>query len=152
MASAKRPINGEVEPSGGLDSDDRLRKVARSVSSPSGDHWTPDSWKAFPLKQDPFDGVPASAMDPVLGRLRRLPPLVDPREVDELRKQLAEVVEGRRFLLQGGDCAERFADCEPATISVKLKILLQMSLIICWGARKPLVRVARMAGQYPKPR
>jgi 3-deoxy-7-phosphoheptulonate synthase len=81
-----------------------------------------------------------------------MPPLVTPSEVDRLRSALAEVAAGRRFLLQGGDCAERFMDCAAEPIEKKLKILLQMSLVLTWGARMPTLRVARMAGQFSKPR
>lgn len=84
--------------------------------------------------------------------MRRLPPLVTPAEVDALRAQLAEVAQGQRFLLQGGDCAERFMDCSSEPIEKKLKILLQMSLVLTWGARIPTLRIARMAGQFSKPR
>lgn len=84
--------------------------------------------------------------------MRRLPPLVAPSEVDALRAQLAEVAEGKRFLLQGGDCAERFVDCASEPIEAKLRILLQMSLVLTWGARIPTLRIARMAGQFSKPR
>lgn len=84
--------------------------------------------------------------------VRRLPPLVAPSEVDALRSQLAEVAEGKRFLLQGGDCAERFVDCAAEPIEAKLRILLQMSLVLTWGARIPTLRIARMAGQFSKPR
>lgn len=66
--------------------------------------------------------------------------------------QLAEVCHGKRFILQGGDCAERFVDCTPSRIDAKLKILLQMSLVLVWGSRVPLVRIGRIAGQYMKPR
>lgn len=81
-----------------------------------------------------------------------MPPLVTPQEVDRLRDQLAEVAEGKRFLIQGGDCAERFLDCAAEPIEQKLRILLQMSLVLTWGARVPTVRIARMAGQFAKPR
>src|SRR5690606_14257744 len=73
-------------------------------------------------------------------------------EIFALKQQLAEAQEGKRFLLQGGDCAENFADCESATISNRLKVLLQMSLVLVHGLRKPLIRVGRFAGQYAKPR
>ena len=75
-----------------------------------------------------------------------------PSEVLDLRSQLAEVALGKRFLLQGGDCAERFQDCSSDSIEKKLRILLQMSLVLTWGARVPTLRVARMAGQFAKPR
>lgn len=69
-----------------------------------------------------------------------------------MRDQLAEVAEGKRFLLQGGDCAERFVDCSSECIEQKLRILLQMSLVLTWGARVPTLRIARLAGQFSKPR
>jgi 3-deoxy-7-phosphoheptulonate synthase len=70
--------------------------------------------------------------------------------VDDLRRQLAEVADNKRFLLQGGDCAETFDYCSQNPIENKLKVLLQMSLILVWGGRLPVVRVARMAGQVIK--
>lgn len=94
----------------------------------------------------------AAALESTLADIRRLPPLVTPPEVEDLRQQLAEVAAGRRFLLQGGDCAERFQDCAAEPIERKLRILLQMSLVLTWGARVPTLRVARMAGQFAKPR
>jgi 3-deoxy-7-phosphoheptulonate synthase len=77
---------------------------------------------------------------------------VSVKEIETLKAQLAEVADGKRFLLQGGDCAERFQDCQPELIEKKLKIMIQMSLVLVWGARMPTVRVARMAGQFAKPR
>ena len=81
-----------------------------------------------------------------------LPALVSVKEIESLKHQLAEVAEGKRFLLQGGDCAERFQDCKSSLIEKKLQIMIQMSLVLVWGARIPTVRVARMAGQFAKPR
>jgi 3-deoxy-7-phosphoheptulonate synthase len=88
----------------------------------------------------------------VLQRLRSLPPLVTSWEVDRLRAQIAEAQEGRRFLLQGGDCAESFSECRPEIIVSNLKILLQMSLVLIHGGKRPVTRVGRFAGQYTKPR
>jgi len=85
-------------------------------------------------------------------RLQALPPLVHPKEVEALKSHLAQACEGKKFLLQGGDCAERFLDCSKEPIENKFKIILQMSLIILWGARVPVIRMARMAGQFAKPR
>eukprot|EP00921_Rhytidocystis_pertsovi_P011661 GHVQ01018882.1.p1 GENE.GHVQ01018882.1~~GHVQ01018882.1.p1 ORF type:complete len:424 (-),score=77.41 GHVQ01018882.1:74-1345(-) len=85
-------------------------------------------------------------------RLCELPPVVTAEEVSKLRSLLAEVYEGKRFLIQAGDCAERFEDCDGESIRVKLKIILQMSLIISWMSHVPTVRVGRIAGQYAKPR
>lgn len=84
--------------------------------------------------------------------VRTLPGLVSVKEIETLKEQLAEVADGKRFLLQGGDCAERFQDCQADLIEKKLKIMIQMSLVLVWGARIPTVRVARMAGQFAKPR
>jgi len=113
--------------------------------------WTPDSWQARPVAQAiPYADAPALAA--VLARLRDLPPLVTSWEVERLRTQIAEAQEGKRFLLQGGDCAESFADCRPDVIANKLKILLQMSLVLIHGGRRPVTRVGRFAGQYTKPR
>tara|TARA_Y100001934_G_scaffold149962_1_gene179923 strand:- start:424 stop:1665 length:1242 start_codon:yes stop_codon:yes gene_type:complete len=81
-----------------------------------------------------------------------MPPLVHHGEVNTLRTHLAQAAKGEAFLLQGGDCAEQFSDCRKSTVESKLKILLQMSLVLTWGARIPVIRMGRMAGQYAKPR
>jgi 3-deoxy-7-phosphoheptulonate synthase len=88
----------------------------------------------------------------VLAELRNLPPLVTSWEVLQLRTQLAEAAAGRRFVLQAGDCAERFLYCTPDRIANTLKVLLQMSLVLVVGAQKPVIRIGRFAGQYAKPR
>ena len=91
----------------------------------------------------PFQGHPES----------RVPPThPTPTATTTHQEQIAEVAMGRRFILQGGDCAERFVDCTKDRIEAKLKIILQMSLVLVWGARVPLVRIGRIAGQYMKPR
>lgn len=91
-------------------------------------------------------------LETVLRELSSLPPLVTSWEVEALKQELAEAALGNAFLLQGGDCAESFVDCTAEPIAQKLKILLQMSLVLVHGARRPVVRVGRMAGQYAKPR
>lgn len=113
--------------------------------------WNPHSWQRLPAEQQPVYPDP-TALEGVLARLRQLPPLVVPEEVDRLRGLLAEAAAGRRFLLQGGDCAERFKDCTPEAIEGKLRVLLQMSVALTHGGRKPVVRVGRIAGQFAKPR
>ena len=113
--------------------------------------WAPDSWKQKPAVQQPEYPEPAE-LDRVLGELRLLPPLVTSWEVLRLRDQLAEAAEGRQFILQGGDCAERFIDCTSAHVTNTLKVLLQMSLVLVIGARRPVIRIGRFAGQYAKPR
>jgi len=115
--------------------------------------WSLDSWRSKPAEQQPeYAQSQAKTLADAEQRLRHLPPLVGAGEVLELRQQLREVWEGKRFLLQGGDCAERFLDCRPGIIENKLKILLQMSLVITYAAKIPTVRIGRIAGQYPKPR
>ncbi|KAI9142640.1 phospho-2-dehydro-3-deoxyheptonate aldolase, class II [Paraphysoderma sedebokerense] len=113
--------------------------------------WTPSSWTAKPVVQDVKYDDPEHLSN-VLNKLGHLPPLVCPEEIDNLRQQLADVAVGKKFLLQGGDCAELFEYCSKEPIESKLKVLLQMSLVLTWGARTSVVRIARMAGQYAKPR
>lgn len=113
--------------------------------------WSPDGWKVKPALQMPHYPDQGRLGD-ALVQLEQLPPLVTSWEVLSLKQQLAEAQQGHRFVLQGGDCAESFADCRSQMISNRLKILLQMSLVLVHGLRMPVVRVGRMAGQYAKPR
>ena len=113
--------------------------------------WTPESWRQFPALQQPNYPDP-SAVNRALEELRELPPLVTSWEILRLKDQLAEAAEGKQFVLQGGDCAERFADCTPPRITNLLKVLVQMSLVLVVGAAKPVIRIGRFAGQYAKPR
>ncbi len=113
--------------------------------------WTPDSWQGLPALQQPAYRDPGR-LARVLGELSRLPPIVVSWEVDQLKSELAAAQRGERFLLQGGDCAEGFADCDSDTIARKLKILLQMSVVLLHGLKKPVIRVGRIAGQFAKPR
>jgi 3-deoxy-7-phosphoheptulonate synthase len=92
------------------------------------------------------------ALSAAVAQLSRLPPIVVSWEIEALRERLAKAQRGDGFLLMGGDCAETFADCESDKIAKKLKILLQMSLVLLHGLKKPIIRVGRMAGQYAKPR
>jgi 3-deoxy-7-phosphoheptulonate synthase len=113
--------------------------------------WSPSSWQSRPAAQQPVYPDPA-ALQTALERLSRLPPLVTSWEIENLKRQLAEATRGERFLLQGGDCSESFEDCESSAITKKLKILLQMSLVLVHGGRRRVIRVGRFAGQYAKPR
>ena len=113
--------------------------------------WSPNSWQQKTYQQ----GViypDAKHLQKVIDELSILPPLVTPLEIHSLKKQLALASEGKAFLLQGGDCAESFSQCTQQTITNKLKIILQMSLVLVYGLRKPIIRVGRIAGQYAKPR
>lgn len=113
--------------------------------------WAPTSWRSKPAAQQPVYPDP-EALNAAVARLSTLPPLVSSWEIATLKQQLAEATRGERFLLQGGDCCESFDDCESGAIAFKLKILLQMSLVLVQGGRKRVIRVGRFAGQYAKPR
>lgn len=113
--------------------------------------WTPESWKTKKVAQD-VAYEDENALLAVTERLRNLPPLVTSWEVERLKRLIAEAQQGKRFLLQGGDCAETIRDCNPGVIANKLKILLQMSLVLIHAMKRPVIRVGRFAGQYAKPR
>ncbi len=113
--------------------------------------WHPASWQARPATQQPLYRD-RDHLDRVIGRLSKLPPVVTSWEVEALKEQLAAAQRGEAFLLQGGDCAESFNECTSENVVDKLKILLQMSLVMLIGLKKPIIRVGRMAGQYAKPR
>ncbi len=113
--------------------------------------WSPTSWTTKPIKQDAIY-PDRKSVEKSLAKLARLPPIVTPSEIVKLKASLRDVALGKAFLLQGGDCAELFDYCEENAIESKIKLLLQMSLVLIWGANKPVVRIARMAGQYAKPR
>jgi 3-deoxy-7-phosphoheptulonate synthase len=113
--------------------------------------WTPQSWRALPIRQ-----VPGYADEAALARveetLQRFPPLVFAGEARRLKARLADVAAGKAFLLQGGDCAESFAEFHPNNIRDSFKVLLQMAVVLTFGAACPVVKVGRMAGQFAKPR
>ena len=113
--------------------------------------WSPTSWAARSQAQAVAYPDPR-ALDAVVTRLGQLPPLVTSWEIERLREQIAEAQAGKRFLLQGGDCAETLNACQPDVLARQLKILLQMSLVLIHGSQLPVVRVGRFAGQYAKPR
>jgi 3-deoxy-7-phosphoheptulonate synthase len=113
--------------------------------------WHPTSWQGKPAQQQPVYADKA-ALDAVVAALSRLPPLVVSWEVESLKEQIAAAQRGEGFVLQGGDCAETLEDCQSDVIAKKLKILLQMSLVLIYGLKKPVIRIGRMAGQYAKPR
>jgi 3-deoxy-7-phosphoheptulonate synthase len=121
----------------------------QAVNLPAG--WTPSSWRERVALQLPIY-PDAAALEATLQELHALPPLVTSWEILALKKQVAEAQEGKRFLLQGGDCAETFDGCTSEVISNRLKVLLQMSLVLVHGLRLPVVRIGRFAGQYAKPR
>lgn len=113
--------------------------------------WNPSSWKGKNADQQP-DYPDSEQVADVIEQLSKFPPIVTSWEIEGLKQQIARAQNGKAFVLQGGDCAETFADCTSDNIVQKLKILLQMSMVMLFGLRKPIVRIGRMAGQYAKPR
>lgn len=113
--------------------------------------WTPSSWRDMPVKQVP-DFPDGDMLKSVEQELSGYPPLVFAGEARRLKAQLAEVAEGRAFLLQGGDCAESFAEFHPDNIRDSFRVLLQMAVVLTFAASCPVVKVGRMAGQFAKPR
>ena len=113
--------------------------------------WTPDSWREHPISQQPNwpDPTDLSAVEKTL---KGYPPLVFAGEARRLKAHLGEVAEGRAFLLQGGDCAESFAEFHADNIRDTFRVLLQMAVVLTYGANRPVVKVGRMAGQFVKPR
>lgn len=114
-------------------------------------HWHPESWQEKPAQQQ-ADYPSPEALNATLAQLSQLPPLVTSWEIEALKSQLAAAARGEAFLLQGGDCAENFSDCNAQIVTNKLKILLQMSLLLIHGLNRPVIRVGRIAGQFAKPR
>jgi 3-deoxy-7-phosphoheptulonate synthase len=109
------------------------------------------AWKLKPTKQVvAYDDQ--TAVTSALAKLARLPPIVTPTEIVRLKSSLKDAALGKAFLLQGGDCAELFSYCSDEPIDSKIKLLLQMSLVLIWGSNKPVIRIGRMAGQFAKPR
>jgi len=117
----------------------------------SSQHWTKSSWHQYPALQQP-NWPDKQKLDQVLTNLSLLPPLVFAGEIRELKKMLAQAVEGEAFLLQGGDCSEEFSSCTAPNIRESLKVLLQMAVILTYAGGKPVIKVGRIAGQYAKPR
>ena len=113
--------------------------------------WNPDSWLKLKAKQQP-DWEELDNYSKIISELSTYPPLVFAGEVRSLKKQLAETAQGNGFLIQGGDCAETFADFNADSIRDKLKILLQMSVVLTYGASCNVVKLGRIAGQFAKPR
>jgi len=113
--------------------------------------WSPESWRTKPIRQVPAypDAAQLAAVEE---KLRSYPPLVFAGEARRLKEQLGKVSEGKAFLLQGGDCAESFAEFHPDNIRDTFRVLLQMAVVLTFGAAQPVVKVGRLAGQFAKPR
>jgi len=113
--------------------------------------WTRDSWRAFEARQLP-NYPDAGVVDEVERELRAYPPLVFAGEARQLKRDLAQVAAGKAFLLQGGDCAESFAEFHPDNIRDTFRVILQMAVVLTYASKLPVVKVGRIAGQFAKPR
>ena len=113
--------------------------------------WTPQSWRSKPIVQQPTyqDAAQVTAVEK---QLSQLPPLVFAGEIRELHRQLGEVAQGNAFLLQGGDCAETFAEFNANKIRDTFQVMLQMAVVMTFAGGSPVVKIGRMAGQFAKPR
>src|SRR3712207_4781513 len=115
------------------------------------ERWTPDSWRGKPVQQMPIYPDPA-ALESVEDQLAGFPPLVFAGEARKLKRQLAKVAAGEAFLLQGGDCAESFAEHSADNIRDLFRVFLQMAVVLTFAGASPVVKVGRVAGQFAKPR
>jgi 3-deoxy-7-phosphoheptulonate synthase len=119
--------------------------------APAPENWSPTSWSSRASNVG-YAYDDAAQVESCVRQIARMPPLVTSGEVEKLIEEIAGAQRGERFLLQGGDCAETLEECRPDVVTSKLKILLQMSLVMVFAGRKPVIRVGRIAGQYAKPR
>ncbi len=113
--------------------------------------WTASSWRDYPIRQQP-DYADKAALTRVETELSRMPPMVAANEIRKLKKELAKAAEGKAFVLQGGDCAESFAEFHHDNLKNYFQILLQMTVALMYGAGVPVVKLGRVAGQFAKPR
>ena len=113
--------------------------------------WNPESWKSFPIKQQP-NWVNNNLLGNIIKELKSFPPLVFAGEVENLTNHLKKASKGEAFVIQGGDCAETFSDFSANSIKDKLKIILQMSAVLTYGAKSNIIKIGRIAGQFAKPR
>ena len=123
--------------------------AAKKISRP---RWTPSSWRGLPAKHIPEDYPDLAALADVETQLKSHPPLVYPGEALRLKEKLADVAMGKAFLLQGGDCAESFKEFSTDNIQDTFRVMMQMAVVLTYGAGQPVVKVGRIAGQFGKPR
>tara|TARA_Y100001970_G_scaffold287832_1_gene413480 strand:+ start:2156 stop:3529 length:1374 start_codon:yes stop_codon:yes gene_type:complete len=115
------------------------------------EQWSPNSWRLKPAKHLPIY-KDEDVLNNSLDKIKKFPPLVFAGEARSLKSRLSDVSKGKAFLLQGGDCAESFADFHPDNIKNTFKVILQMAVVLTFGASCPIVKVGRIAGQFAKPR
>ena len=126
-----------------------MTKNIKKAITTSG--WSPDSWRAHPALQQPIYNDTAEVGN-VESQLQALPALVSMAEIEQLKVKLAAACNGEAFLLQGGDCAETFADFSTSSIQDLFKVLMQMAVVLTYAGRVPVIKVGRIAGQFAKPR
>ncbi len=114
--------------------------------------WTPSSWRALPAKHIPEDYPDTAHLAAVEATLKGYPPLVFAGEARRLKARLGDVAMGKSFLLQGGDCAESFKEFHPDNLRDMFRVMMQMAVVLTYGAGQPVVKVGRIAGQFGKPR
>lgn len=117
----------------------------------TSENWTKTSWQKFEAKQQP-NWPDLNKLEQIKETISKLPPLVFAGEIRTLKNKLANAAQGNAFLLQGGDCAEEFSQCEAPIIRENLKVILQMAVILTYAGQKPVIKVGRIAGQFAKPR
>ena len=126
-----------------------MTKNIKKAITTSG--WSPDSWRAHTALQQPiYNDI--SEVHSVESQLQTLPALVSVAEIEQLKVKLAAACNGEAFLLQGGDCAETFADFSTSSIQDLFKVLMQMAVVLTYAGRVPVIKVGRIAGQFAKPR
>lgn len=125
--------------------------IAATLMMHMKNDWKPSLWREYEaLHQPKYENV--KELNRVLDQLRRCPPLVFAGEIRDLRRNMAKAAQGEAFILQGGDCAESFAEFHPDTIRDTFRVLLQMAIILTFGSLMPVIKIGRMAGQFVKPR
>ena len=113
--------------------------------------WTPDSWRDFPIKQQPIY-EDQKKLKKIEKELASYPPLIFAEEARRLKTKLADVANGNAFLLQGGDCAESFKAFDAGNIKSLFQVMMQMAVVMTFSGGQPVVKVGRIAGQFAKPR
>ncbi len=113
--------------------------------------WSPNSWRDFPIKQQP-EYKDIDRLKEIEGQLKEFPPLIFAGEARDLKDKLAQAGRGEAFIIQGGDCAESFASFDAETIKNLFKLILQMSVVVAYSSGRPIVKIGRLAGQFAKPR
>ncbi len=113
--------------------------------------WTPESWRTLPISQQP-EWEDLNALSLIEKELQSLPPLVYPSEIKELQQQMAKVAKGKAFVLQAGDCAESMVDFSADVVKNKLRVILQMAVVLMYSSGVPIIKLGRIAGQFAKPR